>query len=131
MAPLNPSSVALITASSAGLGAAVARIFATHNVRVVINFNSSADKANKLLGELKELSSSSGGKNEGKGEDERYIAVQADMSKEDVNKLVEEAVSRMGRLDVGMLGFCSFAFTLAPIWQLFSSLHLPLSLPTL
>ncbi|PQE04845.1 short chain dehydrogenase protein [Rutstroemia sp. NJR-2017a BBW] len=101
MAPLNPSSVALITASSAGLGAAVARIFATHNVRVVINFNSSADKANKLLEELKDLSPSSGGKNEGKGEEERYIAVQADMSqKEDVKKLVDEAVARMGRLDV-------------------------------
>ncbi|PQE05849.1 hypothetical protein CJF31_00004613 [Rutstroemia sp. NJR-2017a BVV2] len=93
--------VALITASSAGLGAAVARLMASHNVRVVLNYNSSAEKAQNLVGELKELSSSSGGKNEEKGEEERYIAVQADMSrKEDVKKLVDEAVARMGRLDV-------------------------------
>ncbi|KAM3075228.1 hypothetical protein ACMFMG_007327 [Clarireedia jacksonii] len=104
MAPLTPSSVALITASSAGLGAAVARCFASHNVRVVLNYYSSAEKAQTLLGELKELSLGAG-KNSANGEDkevgDRFIAIQADMGrKEDVKKLVDEAVARMGRLDV-------------------------------
>jgi NADP-dependent 3-hydroxy acid dehydrogenase YdfG len=127
MAPLNPSSVALITASSAGLGAAVARCFAMHNVRVVINYHSSAEKAQTLLSDLKELSSSSGEKNSGENEEkekeERFIAVQADMGrKEDIKKLVDEAVARMGRLDVGML--YSFTFTVLSL-----SFSLPLPLP--
>ena len=99
MAPLTPSSVALITASSAGLGAATARLFASHGIRVIINYNSSAQKAETLVKELAHLDSSK----DGNPKEKRYTAICADMSqKSEVQKLVKKSVEVMGRLDVGM-----------------------------
>jgi len=37
----NSQTVVLITASSAGLGAAIARVFASHGARVIVNYYSS------------------------------------------------------------------------------------------
>jgi NAD(P)-dependent dehydrogenase (short-subunit alcohol dehydrogenase family) len=44
MAFLTPESVVLVTASSAGLGAATARAFAARGVNVVVNYLNSRDK---------------------------------------------------------------------------------------
>ncbi|KAF7889842.1 uncharacterized protein EAF02_002257 [Botrytis sinoallii] len=98
MAPLTRASVALITASSAGLGAATARLFASHGVRVIINYHSSHDKAQDLVGELGDLARR---KLPDMEEKDVVTAVKADMSKKDeVERLVKESVEKWGRLDV-------------------------------
>ncbi|KAI6093746.1 NAD(P)-binding protein [Hypoxylon rubiginosum] len=86
-------SVALITAGSAGLGAAAARVFAKNGFRVVVNYANNDERANKLLRELPALSPSS--------DSGRFIAVKADLgSRDDINRLVKESVDAFGRLDV-------------------------------
>lgn len=87
--------VALITASSAGLGAAVAKALAP-NYRVVVNYFSRPEKANEVIKECESIppqySSSSG---------PRFHTIQGDMGKRsDIEKLVTETVDTMGRLDV-------------------------------
>jgi NAD(P)-dependent dehydrogenase (short-subunit alcohol dehydrogenase family) len=105
-----PVKVALVTASSAGLGAAIAKSLIT-DFRVVINYNSSATRAHSVLEELERLCLS----NETTlaqsqavappGEDSpcvpRFLALRADIgSRTAVSQLVDETVSKMGRLDV-------------------------------
>ncbi|KAI5927747.1 short chain dehydrogenase [Camillea tinctor] len=81
-----PTPVALITAGSAGLGAAAARLFAARGHRVVINYHSNSARASQLAGEMPAAS---------------VALVQADLgSRADVERLVAEAVARFGRLDV-------------------------------
>ncbi|PBP28700.1 hypothetical protein BUE80_DR000282 [Diplocarpon rosae] len=89
---------ALVTASSAGLGAATARTFATAGYRVVINYSNDSSRAASLLAELEktsplprpELDSVS-----------NFLSIKADLSnKTDVERLVSEAVAGAGRLDV-------------------------------
>lgn len=89
--------VALVTAGSAGLGAAIARRFARSGMRVAVNYSSNASRASALLEELQELSPLPQ-----KGEDTtNFISIQADLSlKSDILLLVEETVKQMGRLDV-------------------------------
>jgi NAD(P)-dependent dehydrogenase (short-subunit alcohol dehydrogenase family) len=94
---LSPSAVALITASSAGLGAATAKALASSGVRVVINYLSSQGKAENLLKELEQLDPNSATGTE-KG---RFIAIKADVSQRaELVRLVEESVTAMGRLDL-------------------------------
>ncbi|KAF7954310.1 hypothetical protein EAE96_005437 [Botrytis aclada] len=98
MAPLTRASVALITASSAGLGAATARLFASHGVRVIINYHSSHDKAQDLVRELGDLAR---GKLPDIEEKDVAAAIKADMSqKDEVERLVKESMEKWGRLDV-------------------------------
>ncbi|KAF2158257.1 short-chain dehydrogenase [Myriangium duriaei CBS 260.36] len=87
--------VALISASSAGLGAATAKVLAAAGFRVVINYNSSAEKAQALVREI-----------QGQLDDQsvtspRCIAIQADVSQRDgIKHLVEKTIEAMHRLDV-------------------------------
>jgi len=89
------SKVALITASSAGLGAAVAKALSpTH--RIVLNYFSRPEKANEVIKECEsipsQLSSSS---------QPRFHSIQADVSqRSEIQRLVKETVEKMGRLDV-------------------------------
>ena len=77
--------VILVTAGSAGLGAAVSRLFASAGFRVVINYSSNRDRAEHLVSEL----------------NANHVAVRADLSsRAQVTRLVEEAVAATGRLDV-------------------------------
>ncbi|KAI0842030.1 NAD(P)-binding protein [Hypoxylon sp. FL0890] len=86
-------SVALITAGSAGLGAAAVRLFAKNGYRVVVNYANNDERANKLLEELAALS--------GDGESENFIAIKADLgSRDDINRLIKESIAKFGRLDV-------------------------------
>ncbi|KAI0176231.1 putative short chain dehydrogenase [Hypoxylon sp. FL1284] len=88
-------SVALITAGSAGLGAAAARLFAKNGFRVVVNYANNDERANKLLKELPALSTS-----HGDGGD-RFVSIKADLgSRDDINRLVKESIDKFGRLDV-------------------------------
>ena len=88
--------VALITAGSAGLGATTARLFAKNGIRVVINYGTNTQKAQSLVDELSQVSSLE--KVDGRVD---FHAIKADLTKrEDINRLVDEAVSSMGKLDV-------------------------------
>ncbi|EON97904.1 putative short-chain dehydrogenase protein [Phaeoacremonium minimum UCRPA7] len=88
--------VALITAGSAGLGATTARLFAKNGIRVVINYGTNTQKAQSLVDELSQASSLE--KVDGRVD---FHAIKADLTKrEDINRLVDEAVSSMGKLDV-------------------------------
>lgn len=89
-------SVALITAGSAGLGAAATRLFAKNGYRVVVNYANNDERANKLLEELPALSSLS--RDNGS---ENFITIKADLgSRDDINRLIKETVDKFGRLDV-------------------------------
>lgn len=84
--------VVLITAGSAGLGAATARVFAHNGYRVIINYSNNAVRAETLVGELNAGSASSSAK---------HMAIRADLSvRKDVEQLVQDAHAAYGRLDV-------------------------------
>ncbi|KAI1810261.1 short chain dehydrogenase [Poronia punctata] len=86
--------VALITAGSAGLGAAACRTFAQNGYRVVVNYANNTERANKLLEELPGLSPLS-------KDDRNFIVIQADLgSRADLERLVKETVDTFGRIDV-------------------------------
>ncbi|KAI1661363.1 NAD(P)-binding protein [Daldinia decipiens] len=85
-------SVALITAGSAGLGAAAVRVFAKNGFRVIINYANNEERANRLLEELPSLSTLPA---------DNFVAIKADLgSRDDINRLIKESVDRFGRLDV-------------------------------
>lgn len=89
-------SVALITAGSAGLGAAASRLFAKNGFRVIVNYANNEERANKLLAELPALSTLPTD-----GKSENFAVIKADLgSRDDINRLVKETVDRFGRLDV-------------------------------
>ena len=78
--------VALVTGSSSGIGAQVARRLAGEGYRVVVNSVKSVDAGEALVAEL--------------GADRAHY-VQADVAEtEEAQRLVREAVGRFGRLDV-------------------------------
>ncbi|KAJ9603116.1 hypothetical protein H2200_012411 [Cladophialophora chaetospira] len=101
--------VALVTASSAGLGAAIAKVM-VFNVRVVINYSSNASRAEALIDELHEVASRSkapGSDCEGSDSTNvdsavpRAVAFRADLGKRsDIEDLVSAAIKTYGRLDV-------------------------------
>ncbi|KAK4946425.1 hypothetical protein LTR10_014624 [Elasticomyces elasticus] len=86
--------VALVTASSAGLGAATVKALASH-FRVVVNYNSRKEKAEQIIQEASAIPASY------KTDGPRFHAIQADISqRSEIQRLVSETVSTMGRLDV-------------------------------
>jgi NAD(P)-dependent dehydrogenase (short-subunit alcohol dehydrogenase family) len=90
--------VALITAGTAGLGAATARLFAKAGIRVVVNYHSDENRALVLVEELKRLSSIP---KDPEARDAIAFSEKADLSsKTDIQKLVENTVRVMGRLDI-------------------------------
>ncbi|TVY85347.1 Granaticin polyketide synthase putative ketoacyl reductase [Lachnellula suecica] len=92
------ASVALITASSAGLGAATAKELAASGIRVVINYNSNREKAAAVLKELQALQPSSSTSTD---TEPRFHIIRADVSQRaSLISLVEETVKVMGRLDL-------------------------------
>ncbi|KPM42679.1 hypothetical protein AK830_g3841 [Neonectria ditissima] len=88
---MSTTPVILVTAGTAGLGAAVARLFARHGFRVVVNYNANTDRAETLLAELRGSPQKTAD----------HAAIQADLaSLVDVNRLVQETYDSMGRIDV-------------------------------
>lgn len=88
--------VALVTAGSAGLGAAIARVlFLEAGMSVVVNYSSNVQRAEAFVDELKSVHRNDS--------EQKLLLVKADLSvKEDIVKLIEECISNMGRLDVAV-----------------------------
>jgi 3-oxoacyl-[acyl-carrier protein] reductase len=87
MLPLH-NKLALITGASRGIGAATARLFAEAGADVVINYHSSERDAADVLKDVEAFG-------------RKGIIVQADVrNPEDVKRLVDEAISAFGKLDV-------------------------------
>ncbi|MCK8626992.1 3-oxoacyl-ACP reductase [Fructobacillus cardui] len=79
------SKTVLITGSSRGLGAKIARTFAKDGFQVVINYYQSRKKAEELVAEI--------------GPD-RAMAIQADVrNRAEVDQMVQQAVAKFGSLD--------------------------------
>ena len=80
--------VAIVTGGSKGIGATIAKELASYGVKVAVNYNSSAEAAEKVVNEIKE----NGGE---------CIAIQADVSYPDqAKRLVEETKEAFGQLDI-------------------------------
>ena len=80
--------VAVVTGSSQGIGASIAKHFAAEGAKVVVNYASSKENADKVV---KTITDNGG----------VAIAVQADVSKEaDVARLFEETKKTFGTLDI-------------------------------
>ncbi|KAG9655232.1 NAD(P)-binding protein, partial [Aureobasidium melanogenum] len=87
--------VALITAGTAGLGAAIARVLAP-DFRLVINYANNSSRAEDVLKELNGIPSTVSSQ-----ESPRFHAIKADIGSRDaINSLVQETITTMGRLDV-------------------------------
>jgi 3-oxoacyl-[acyl-carrier protein] reductase len=80
--------VAVITGSSKGIGAGIAKEYAREGAKVIVNYSSSKEYADRVVEEIIQ----SGG---------TAIAVQADISKiADIKRLFEEVNKAYGRLDI-------------------------------
>jgi 3-oxoacyl-[acyl-carrier protein] reductase len=80
--------VAVVTGASKGIGAAIATYFAAEGAKVVVNYASSKDGADKVV----KVITDNGG---------TAISLQADVSKEaDVIRLFEETKNAFGTLDI-------------------------------
>ncbi|UFH30590.1 glucose 1-dehydrogenase [Chryseobacterium sp. C-71] len=80
--------VAVVTGASKGIGASIAKYFAAEGAKVVVNYASSKEDADKVVDEIT--------KNGGTA-----IAVQGDVSKqEDVIRLFDETKNAFGTLDI-------------------------------
>ena len=80
--------VALVTGASSGLGAGAAKALAAAGAAVVVNYNSQAEPAERLVEEIR----AAGGK---------ALAVGADVSKEDdVERLFATTIETFGALDI-------------------------------
>ncbi|KAK8126462.1 short chain dehydrogenase [Apiospora kogelbergensis] len=98
--PSSRSPVALITAGSAGVGAATARLLARRGYRVVINFSHNTERARKVVGELQQLSCLPAHEIQNE-HGNAFLAIRADLGRRDeIGRLVRETIVQMGRLDV-------------------------------
>ena len=92
--------VALVTASSAGLGAACVKSLAPH-FRVVVNYFSRPEKAEALIREAERIPILANGESGDVKQRKRFHSIKADLgSREEVKRLVSETVAEMGRLDL-------------------------------
>lgn len=103
--------VAVITGASTGIGAAMAKGFAEAGAKVVVNYNSSKEKAEAVVESIV--------KNGGEA-----IAVQADVSQQkDVDSLFKEALNAFGKVDIlvnnagGLLQRCKIEEMDEELWE--------------
>lgn len=88
------SPVALVTAGSAGLGAAAALHFARNGYNVVINYCNNESRAENILSAMNDIKTAP-------STQPRHAVIRADLEKRaDVERLAHEAYKVHGRLDV-------------------------------
>ncbi len=91
--------VAVVTGASKGIGAGIAKALADEGAAVVVNYSSSKQGADRVVGDIS-------------GRGAKAIAVQGDVSKQaDIERLFSEAKKAFGRIDilVNNAGFYEFA----------------------
>ena len=101
--------VALITASSAGLGAAIAKAMVS-DMKVVLNYSSNGSRAEELRHQLEEVVSRSQISNVKHDDSKsasvdfaapRVVAIRANLgNRSDINDLVSATIKTYGRLDI-------------------------------
>jgi len=80
--------VAIITRASKGIGASIAKAFSAEGASVVVNYSSSKEGADRVLGEIADAGGNA-------------IAIQASVSNpEDVKRLFAETKAAFGQLDI-------------------------------
>lgn len=80
--------VAVVTGASRGIGKAIALNLAKEGAKVVVNYNSSEEEANKVVESIKELNTEA-------------IAVKADVSKfQESQVLIDTTLERFGKIDI-------------------------------
>jgi NAD(P)-dependent dehydrogenase (short-subunit alcohol dehydrogenase family) len=91
--------VALVTASSAGLGAATVKALAPF-YRVVVNYHSRLEKAEEVIKSASQIPATYS-TSDNDGDNPRFFAIKADVQqRSEIQRLVSETVAKMGRLDV-------------------------------
>lgn len=93
--------VALVTGSSQGIGQAIAIRLAEAGAKVVINYRSSPEGAEKTVREIQAIAAGDCHAAEGYCDSDRAFSVGADLGiVEDINRLVQESIDYYGRLDI-------------------------------
>ncbi|KAF9962086.1 hypothetical protein BGZ72_010692 [Mortierella alpina] len=97
----NSRRVAIVTGASRGIGRGIALRLAKDGFNVVVNYQSSAAKAQEIVDEIATLHSSQSNKNH---TPVRAISIQGDAGKvADCKRLVDETIAEFGRIDVLVL----------------------------
>lgn len=95
---MTPPLVALITAGSAGLGAATARLFARNGIRLVISYDINGQRAYDLVEELTNISPLTAASTDCQ---DNYVALKVDLAEKDqISQLVDNTIFIMGKLDI-------------------------------
>lgn len=80
--------VAIVTGASRGIGSSIAKQLATLGAKVVVNYSSSSEKAEKIVEEITQLG-------------EKAISIKADVSNiKDVERLFSETIIKFGKIDI-------------------------------
>ncbi|KAF9924769.1 hypothetical protein BGZ67_009092 [Mortierella alpina] len=102
----NSRRVAIVTGASRGIGRGIALRLAKDGFNVVVNYQSSAAKAQEIVDEIAAFHSNQSNKSHTKV---RAIAVQGDAGKvADGKKLLDETIAAFGRIDVLVLNAAFF-----------------------
>jgi len=95
-------SVAIVTGSSSGIGAAIARLFAEHGCHVVINYSNNEDGARAVAADCEKFGV-------------KTLVMRADVAEDaDCRALVDATLDQLGRVDIlvnnaGTTKFCDHA----------------------
>lgn len=80
--------VAIVTGGSGGLGQGICQRLAQEGAKIVVDYHSHADEAEKVKEKIEQLGSEA-------------LIVQADLSKvEQINNLVQKSIDRFGKVDI-------------------------------